>query len=130
MRGVTTRKGTYSMDLVVVSHQSTAMTEVQSKTTSVWYFHPDVKFGLVRQHNIMNTDVSIVDIVAFINNISPASLISRSLNSYIIEKSRHHTFSSRMDLVDSNQAKVSWKEAANDTNLWQPLSPGMPALQQ
>lgn len=86
------------MDMVVVSHQSTVMPGVQSKTTSVWYFHPEVKFGLVRLHNIMETDASIVEIAAFINNLSPA----RSLNSYIIEKSRYHTHTSQMDLVDSN----------------------------
>lgn len=99
---ITTRKGTYRMDMVVLSHQSTAMPGVQSKTTSVWYFHPEVKFGLVRQHNIMESDASIVEIAAFINNLSPVSHISRSLSSYIIEKSRHHTYTTQMDLVDSN----------------------------
>lgn len=99
---ITTRKGTYRMDKVLVFHQNMDIPGVQSKVTSVWYYHPDAKFGLVRQHNLVESDASIVEIAAFINNISPVSQIYRSLNSYIIEKSRHHTYTSQMDLVETN----------------------------
>lgn len=99
---VTTRKGSFRTDRVVLFQQKTFMPGVQGTATSVWYYDHGVKFGLVRMYNIMETDASIVDIAGFINNLSPVSQLSRSLNAFIIERSRHHTHTSRMDLVETN----------------------------
>lgn len=99
---IITKAGTFRTDKVVVFTQRMNLLGVALQTTSVWYFDPHVKFGLVRQHNISETDASIVEVAAFINKMSPAPQLARSLNSYIIEKSRHHTFISQFDLVETN----------------------------
>ena len=99
---VTTRQGSTTVDKVVVFRQSVALPGVESHTTSVWYYDPHVKFGLVRQYNLTESDASIVEVAGFINRISPIGQLYRSLSSFLIERSRHHTYSSRMDLVESN----------------------------
>ncbi len=99
---ITTRKGSFVMEKVLLFKQTMSMLGVQSNITSVWYYDRKVKFGLVRQHNIVETDASIVEVAAFINRISPIPQLYRSLNSYIMEKARHQTHTSHMDLVETN----------------------------
>lgn len=99
---IVTKAGTYSTDKVIVFTQRLNMPGVNMLTTSVWYFDPHVKFGLVRQHNISESDVTIVEVAAFINKMSPVGQLYKSLNSYIIDKSRHQTHTSRFDLVETN----------------------------
>lgn len=99
---IATKAGTYSTDKVIVSTQRMNIPGANILTTSIWYFDSRVKFGLVRQHNISETDVTIVDVAAFINKISPVPQKYKSLSIYIIENSRHHTRTSKLDLIETN----------------------------
>lgn len=99
---ITTKAGTYRTDKVIVFTQRMGIPGVNILTTSIWYYDPHVKFGLIRQHNISEFDVTIVEVAAFINKMSPVPQLYKSLNSYIIEKSRHQTHTSQFDLVETN----------------------------
>lgn len=99
---ITTKAGTYRTDKVIVFTQRMNIPGVNMLTTSIWYFDPHVKFGLIRQHNISESDVTIVEVAAFINKMSPVGQLYKSLNSYIIDKSRHQTHTSQFDLVETN----------------------------
>lgn len=99
---ITTKAGTFEIENVIVFNQHISNFALTAKVTSIYFVHPGVKFGLVRERDVMESHVQLVELIEYIVKLSPLSTVQKSITNYIMNKAKDTKHIWGLDLIETN----------------------------
>jgi hypothetical protein len=99
---ITTKAGTFEIGNVIVFNQHISNFALTAKVTSVYFIHPGVKFGLVRERDVMESYLQLAELIEYIVKLSPLSTVQKSIMNYIINNAKDTKHYWGLDLIETN----------------------------
>lgn len=84
---VETPAGAFEVREIVAFEQSMINSMAAMEMTSVYYLHPDAKFGLVRQQHAARAEISLAELLQYVDSVIPAAAGATWLTDWLIKKS-------------------------------------------
>lgn len=99
---ITTKAGTFRIKNVIVFNQFLQNFAISSLVTTTMFVDADVKFGLVRRIDVMESHLPLIDLCQHIVKFSPLPGVAKSLYGFILEKAKDPKHYWEMNLVETN----------------------------
>ena len=99
---ITTKAGTFKIKNVIVFNQFLKNFAISSLVTTTMFVDPNVKFGLVRRIDVMESHLPMIDLCQHIVKFSPIPGAAQFLYGFILEKAKDPKHYWEMNLVETN----------------------------